>query len=214
MMTKPVAITILFAGLILTADSLASERCRRIDVDYARNCGDVVNINSLHSLDEPGDCAIIDVMAKSRWNASGIVFEEGATYEIEVIGNDTYWCDSRIVSDADGWHIVDNDVPDAPKTAGDCPVGKTGKSIPGPAVELTGLNRLLRFLEPFRRGRADSNWFELTGIESGGKPFPIGTRASHTANRDAEFCSFANDLSFMYNDNSGNLSVMVTRAPR
>lgn len=174
---------VLFFCLIFIEQTVIADQCKQVNINYARKCGAVDNINNLNRLLTPGDCAEIFVNAKSRWNATGISFEQDAIYKIEVVTNNNKqptWFDASIETNAEGW--------ESPQ------------------------NSLFSFFE-FARRREQENWFHLIGVTVGKSEhtFSIGTGIIHKAVHDGEFCSFANDSSFTYWNNRGSLPVRITR---
>ncbi len=128
------------------------------------------------------------VFAYKKFNHTGILFEKGKTYKIEVIGSDR-WNDGGIKQlDGKGW------------TRGDVKLGL--KEIP------------IKAMEPFRRVTVKgAKWFTLCGSigDDDEKAFVIGNRlAKYKATRSGEFCAFANDLDGYYGNNTGKLKIKVT----
>jgi len=70
-------------------------------------------------------------------------------------------------------------------------------------------------LAPFRRFRRvpDAPWFELIGAvgKSKSTTFRIGAGTTATMKTAGELLLYANDLPFMYWNNSGNIDVVVRR---
>ncbi len=127
----------------------------------------------------------VKINAESYWNASGLILEKGATYNFEV--------------------IEESDWKDAGKDA----------TAEGRIVPVTGFLAAMRSL-----ARApDQEYFYFMGALRGAcydgltceKQFPIGKETKFTAPADGEFCSFANDIPFMYWNNSGSIILEITR---
>lgn len=184
-----------FSPLQVKAHELSDEGCSQVIVDYERACGAIVELRSVYRLEKPGSCAEILVSAKSRWNASGILFQQGVSYRIEVVdGENPIWNDKKIEATAEGWCKE-------PNSKCQRPDGFKGW--------------IMRLMEPFRRS-PEHDWFYLMGAVGDGKadkpePFPIGLNRIVKPEVDGEFCSFANDLPFMYGNNSGSLKLKITR---
>jgi len=143
----------------LKAEQRSPETCEQVLVDYERDCGKVVGRRSLHSLEKSGDCAIIEINAKSRWNASGILFEKDVPYRITVFGgNEDFWCDASIKTTAEGWNL--SSLTNIPQTDNECTEGDESFSPPG---RLGGW--WIRFFEFFRRD-SERDWFHLMGKPS------------------------------------------------
>lgn len=70
-------------------------------------------------------------------------------------------------------------------------------------------------LAPFRRfrRRPDAPWFELIGAVGKSKKttFRIGLGTTVTVDTSGEILLYANDVAFMYWNNSGNVDVVVRR---
>ncbi|MEM7477073.1 MAG: hypothetical protein AAF483_18985 [Planctomycetota bacterium] len=122
-------------------------------------------------------------------NASGIVLRCGAHYQFTVDKCDT-WKDAKIVCSAGGW-----------------------TSNRAPAL----LRPLVKAAEKNRRFPS-ANWFELIGfVGNECKLIRIGCRGcgwSYRADRDGQFYAFANDLCRKYGNNSGCITLTVTRLPQ
>ncbi|NOX34179.1 MAG: DUF2235 domain-containing protein [Deltaproteobacteria bacterium] len=128
------------------------------------------------------------VFAYKKFNHTGILFEKGKSYKIQVIGDDK-WNDGGIKElDGKGW---DRDT-----------------------VQL-GLKEIaIASMEPFRRVTADgAKWFSLCGSigDDNNTAFVIGNLCeNYVATQSGEFCAFANDLDGYYGNNSGKLKIKVT----
>ncbi len=178
----------------LQAQEMSEEGCTQRIVDYQRDCGAVVGQQSLFRLEKPGDCAKIEIDAESRWNASGILFEKGVAYHIRVIGGkDAVWYDEDIEATAEGWCT------------------RPGSKCKRPG-ELKGW--IIGLMEPLRLF-SDHDWFYLMGAVAAEEyeQFPIGIEIKDPKkpNIEGEFCSFANDVSFKYGNNSRSLRLKITR---
>lgn len=183
---------VLHAAIVLFPVMAAAGNCPVIEPNYQRICG-TIDPQFLRQIDEVGGCFLMSVSAKSKWNASGIRFEHGLTYSIEVLdkealGKDQTWTDAGIETDAEGWTVQ----------------------------SLEDIGRLKRYfltlVEPLRRA-PEYDWFYLMGMvaEVGEEIFPIGKGAPHTVEKKSgEFCAFANDLPFKYGNNSGKLKIRVS----
>lgn len=196
---------------------MASENCIVPKMDYTRKCADISNLNNLPTLENAGDCATLTIEAKSHWNASGLRLEKGRRYQIEINENDQ-WCDASVVTNYKGWDIVKGgEVPGS----GACPQNKecgrcvNSKAVAGPDVDLGWFNNTLTKSTKWLRRAPDAELFTLIGITKGGhesgKPFEIQNLDEITVKSAAEFCAYANDLSLMYGNNSGQLTLKIKR---
>lgn len=183
-----------------------TEKCIHLNhIDYSRPCGSVDNLYDLHRL-QPGECAIMNVSAKSRWNASGLLLESGVKYdftELKTPGN--CWEDNGIVAKGDGWK-------NGGKIYSKCPTGDTEKEKVHESKWIIGVMEWLR-----RYPTAD--WFTLIGVTSKGgccsdmQEFVIGRELkAFTPDHNSEFCSYANDVNFMYWNNDKELSIKIERS--
>jgi hypothetical protein len=201
-------LTSILSFYIQANEAFPQGTCKRWDhVDYQRKCGEVPNVNSLLHLRQKDDCAIIEINAKSHWNASGILFEKDVPYTIEVIdGKNAKWKDTSIETTADGWCL-----PPKANKANEAKCEGTGDKA---------LDWVIGLLERFRRAPGH-DWFYLMGAVVAGdkKPldntmeFDIGveTKEPIIPPIEGEFCSFANDLSWTYYNNRGTLELQITR---
>ena len=190
----------ILCGLFFCLQVSAAEPvdCQSIEVDYERSCGEK-DYNELKTL-EAGECAKLIVNADSYWNASGLMFEKGAQYEIEAM-HEEYWCDASVKTDADGWS-VDEEIFEACETD----------------EEVTELSRFKKWLfvkaEKYRR-YPDANWFKLIGVNAGSSElsqFPVGSNYRYQPEKSGEFCAYANDLKMFYFNNRKSLKVKITRS--
>ena len=179
--------------------------CRVLEVDYSAACGDRDNLRSLAHLREANDCVLIEVDSKSRWNASGLLFEDGVTYRLDVQGDDPSWCDASVQSSPEGWKI-----PDEPGKSEFKKCHREGQVEFG-AFQIS----FLKFAKLLSRA-GDENLFTLMGATSDekAKPFKIGLGTEHEAKANGEFCSYANDTTFTYGNNEGTLLLRVTRTSK
>lgn len=131
-----------------------------------------------------GESATFPVRSADPYNWSGLGLERGATYRIEVVG-DQRWVDGDISCGPDGW---------------------TSDQLPWYS------EALVRHLELERRHPA-ANWFELIGAfeDDDRDLFRIGAATTVRAPRDTQLYAFANDLTNKYGNNHGSLTVTVTR---
>ena len=115
------------------------------------------------------------------------------------------WLDAEIETNAEGWipvPIIDGNSED-----------QMGK----PEVERDlGTRAFISLLSPFKR-IPKSRWFELIGVISNQEcnntltMFPIGLKRDYSPVYDSQFCAFANDHSWFYSNNSGELELIITR---
>ncbi len=166
--------------------------------DLDRDCGDLEG-QATYRLNGPGSDISTEVHlstevhAKSYWNAAGIIFEKGATYNIQVFDKEkATWTDKTVAAKpGKGWW---------PKK--------------GMALWLSELGRFFGFLRA-----PDKDLFILMGAIYGkcedgrtcAAHFTIGNGTDFTAPADGEFCAYANDIPFMYKNNSGAIIAQITR---
>lgn len=186
------SITFLIIVFAFPVLSMGQQKCEKIKPVYERNCGSL-KPTSLQRFKEIGECYEIEVRAASPWNASGLLFRPEEKYEIKVIDEKPIWKDGSI-----------DDVP------------PTGWDSDHPSLDGESLIKLfLLVTEPFRRD-SEQNWFYLMGATASVeyRQFPIGTSASYESNVVGEFCAFANDLHWKYDNNYGALNIRVTRVSK
>lgn len=128
---------------------------------------------------EVGEVATkIPVLARSRWNTTGLLIRPAQQYM--VTATDERWSDRHITSTAAGQ--------------------------PGVAIQ--------RFFKPFIRCRS-AQWFQLVAAVgySHRQLFPVGmaARINLKDGHEGELLFFANDVSFAYFNNSGQIHVNVLR---
>lgn len=175
--------------------------CTRLArIDYTRDCAAVDNLASLQRM-QTGECVIMRVNAKSRWNASGLMLERGAAYHISELDTpENCWQDASIVAKGEGW-----------KNGGDVYLAcDSDKKVQLKKKWTIGA------LEWLRR-YPEADWFTLIGMTgkagccTSEKEFIIGRETDFIPEQNAEFCAYANDLNFMYWNNSGELTIKIER---
>ncbi len=130
------------------------------------------------------------VFAYKKFNHTGIHFEKGKSYKIEVIESDKYkWNDGGVRElDGAGW---DRD-----------------------SVQLGLKEFAIAGMEPFRRVTEEGvRWFTLCGTigDDDKTAFVIGNcKENYIAIQSGEFCAFANDMDAYYGNNTGKLKIRVT----
>ena len=160
--------------------------------DLDRECGDLEG-QATYRLKHPGSKMFTEVHAKSYWNASGIIFEKGVTYNIQVFNPERAT-----------WKDASNDEPP----------NKGWWPKKGMALWLSELGRFIGFLRAPKK-----DLFVLIGAIYGkcddgrtcAAHFPIGNGTDFPAPADGEFCAYANDLPFTYGNNSGSITAQITR---
>jgi hypothetical protein len=127
------------------------------------------------------------VKAADKWNKTGIVLEKGKTYKFKARGE---WTDKDYPVNANGF--------------------TTKQYITKYPNILTGI--LMGFFENFRR-IPPAKWFALIGTigKTTKTNFVIGTETTYKAVEDGELFCFANDVSFAYDNNKGELELEVTK---
>ena len=149
----------------------------------ARVCGDFSNQVVKH-VNTCGSTATVE--ANQYWNNSGLLIEKDVKYRVEIEVNSA-WMDWNQPASAIGW--------------------KTAES---------GFTKLLR--KTFARD-TNNGLFYLMGAIHGkcedgracGYQFTIGNGIEFTADASGEFCTFANDLPFMYWNNEGAIKINILR---
>lgn len=204
------------------ADS-AADQCMKMKVEYERKCGITPNPNNFTRLIKAGACAEVTVLAKSHWNASTLLLEKDKRYRFEVIradgvsttdnGASAQWCDGSIVTDVQGWYIKDTGnqpgVAQCPKQCDKC---RQGKAVQGPAVNLGRVNNAMINSATWLKRKTDSRWFAMIGVVGGENTglFEIDNGLEYSSHVQGEFCSYANDVSFKYGNNSGAITLRIT----
>jgi len=132
-----------------------------------------------------GESHTCEVLARPKYNWSGVQLRAGATYTFFVPAGDT-WDDASITCGPEGWRSEDQ-----------------------PWYE----SWLFKTLKKFRRLK-NANWFALVGTlgDEDNDLFEIGDCSTpYVAPRDAELYLFANDMASKYDNNDGSLMVTITR---
>lgn len=139
-------------------------------------------------LDETKTSHTLEIMSRKKYNHTGIYFEKGKTYRIEVVGEGT-WSDASISND------------DVRKG-----LGWDRESVKKGLKEF-----IFKFKEDNRRV-PEAKWFELCGTikEDDSKAFRIGNSQDYSSEYNGEFCAFANDLDKAYGNNTGRLKIKLT----
>ncbi len=146
--------------------------------------GDSFHETTFPTLDV-NDSISVKVVADRKYNWSGIQVEQGAKYRFEADG---IWFDASIECDAAGWET------------------ETLGWVKEPIV---------RMFEDNRRC-PDANWFELIGAygDNDNDLFRLGSAVNGIeckAEKTAPLWLFANDLTYKYGNNRGDISVTITR---
>jgi hypothetical protein len=180
-----------FSLIIGTPFPVLADECTVIpNPDYERNCGDK-HPEFLTTL-EKRQCFIMDVKAISAWNASGIFLKKGV-YKFKVIGEEPHWTDGKIETSPKGWSIES--------------LKKENQE------DLSWIKKgFIKYTKWLRRAPGE-NWFHLIGFAASvvRQQFPIGSETTQKLNINGEFCAFANDLHWMYDNNKGSLQIKVVR---
>lgn len=217
--------------LLIVKPVLADQHCIKPKTDHQRGCADIGNVHNLPALAKAGDCAIIKLDSRSHWNASGLRLEKGYQYSFEVMPESDKWCDGEIGTDKNGWHITFagkksksyacKDIENKPDMANHenlkkyCDQCKVSVFYKDQAVKLSMAENILVKSVDWLRRKPESELFALIGVVRGelyDAEFDISKlKETFSPAKDAEFCAYANDLSFMYGNNSGSLSLKITR---
>ena len=130
-----------------------------------------------------------EVLAKLKYNWSGVQMSKDARYTFSVTDGDT-WADASILCGPAGW------------VSEDLPWYKEG---------------VVKLMERYRR-LPDANWFALVGAwgdedgEDGDNLFLIGDSGNEfVAKYSIDLYLFANDMTSKYDNNDGSLMVTITR---
>jgi len=158
-----------------------------VKTDPRRTVGDG---DEIHPSAQPIELAVgeshqCEVLARHKYNWSGVRLLKGASYTCTVVDGDT-WKDGGMECGPGGWQ------------SDELPWYKEG---------------IVDFAERFRRVE-EANWFALVGalgdeddnlivIGDANEPFVV--------KKDADFYMFANDMPSKYENNDGSLIVTVTR---
>jgi len=166
-----------------------TDRKISIAVDNHRDCGDLDGRRT-HRLERRGEKVEITVNAESYWNASGLVLEKGVRYTISPKPN-SIWKDWGKEAGVEGWE-----------------------------PESGFLKWFMSWARPLVRS-PDEKLFQLMCLiwhrcgdssRSCVTQFPIKTPGrTILPSMDGEFCAYANDLPFMYWNNSGEISLVIER---
>lgn len=186
-------ITVVFGLLTWKLQGVPEKDSTEINtVDFNRDCGDL-DKQATYRLKRSGSHRSTKVHAASYWNASGIIFEKGVTYNIRVINpkQATWKDDDHEPSPHEGWELKEG--------------------------WLLSLSKFAQFVGILRAPEQDL--FVLMGALFGrcedgrtcAAHFPIGNGADFTAPADGEFCAYANDLQVTYWYNSGSVIARITR---
>lgn len=159
---------------------------------------------------QPGQSETVEISARKPWNYTGIYLLADGKYSFTAKGQ---WFDKKIVSGPDG----------VAKTSliGQALRGGIGAIM----YSLQWLYRLLPFGHDaeflFTKRVHGANWFELVGTIANGTPgqhkgladetFVIGSARSHKVHRSGYLYCFANDAWQMYFNNTGRITLTVTR---
>lgn len=184
-------ITIIFAGLFSKLEDLPYPKPSKW---VKRDCGDL-DRQATYQLKRPGSNLLTEVHARSYWNPTGIIFEKGVTYNIQAF---FFYPEQAIWKDA--------------------------SHNPSPKIGWWPEEGLVLWLSEFARfvgilRAPDQKLFVLMGALYGkcedgrmcARHFKIGNEVDFTAPADGEFCAYANDLPFMYGNNSGSISARIIR---
>jgi hypothetical protein len=131
-----------------------------------------------------GGRATFPVRAADLYNWSGVRLQRGASYRVEVVG-DQRWIDGGVTADAEGW---DSSV---------LPFFK---------------ETIVKRFEDNRRVPT-ANWFALIAAvdDEDTALFKVGKRGEFTAPEDGDLYAFANDLKGKYGNNQGQITATVER---
>ncbi len=158
----------------------------KVDPRRQVNSGDEIDPSALPVELGVGQSHRCEVLAKPKYNWSGVRLVEGASYICTVAKDDT-WKDGKVR---------------------DCgPGGWKSDELPWYQ------EGIVQFAERFRR-LPDVNWFALVGAlgDEDDELFLIGDkREPFTAPRDVDLYLFANDMPSKHDNNKGTLMVTITR---
>ncbi len=130
------------------------------------------------------------IFAYMKFNHTGILFEKGKSYTIEVVSKAAHKWNDGGIKDLDG------------------------KGWDRGSVKLGMQELAIATMEPFKRVTGNgAKWFTLCGSigDNDDKAFIIGNKlTNYVATHSGEFCAFANDLDGFYGNNTGKLKIKVT----
>ena len=132
---------------------------------------------------EIGTSITTPILARKEWNNTQIRLVAGEEYHLKASGQ---WTDWYIVCDADGW-----------------PSGLSNL--------LFGLNLLSEATKGFRRVPEERLFTLIGSIDQKAPYFRIGVEASISPQSTGTLYCFANDVSFMYWNNFGEIQLTITR---
>lgn len=158
-----------------------------IQIDPRREVrsGDAINPSAPARALEVGESHTCTVLARPRFNWSGVRLTAGATYAFSVPAN-ARWKDGGMECGPAGWET---------------------KALPWYKEGIVNMFESRRRLK-------DANWFALVGAlaDEDDELFLIGDCSkSYVATKDADLYMYANDMPSKYNNNDGQLQVTVTR---
>ena len=198
-----------------TQTVFAGPYCLQTRMDYERRCADVSSPNRMPTLRNPNDCAIVNIASQSRWNASNLRLEANKKYTLEVIGGRSdKWCDASVVTDYQGWDIEEGgNKPGSMACPAECEKCRPRDAVAGPHVNLGVFGNIVIKASKLLRRQPDRKLFALIGFVKGEgyeEIFNITNSLEFSPRRDAEFCAYANDVSFFYGNNSGSLQLKIS----
>ena len=159
-----------------------------IKIDPRRSVfpGDQLHSTALPLKLEVGESHIFEVIARSKYNWSGVQLKAGAEYTFSVPEN-AKWQDGSMECGAEGWQSEE------------LPWYKEG---------------FVKAFEGHRRLK-DANWFALVGAlgDEDDEIFLIGDCSlPYTSSREADLYLFANDMESKYSNNNGSMMVTIKRS--
>lgn len=131
----------------------------------------------------PGEIKTMMIIAKKQWNDTHIIMRKSESYNFKSSG---LWKDLDIVRDANGYKSLEAD---------------------------SRIQKILMQSTEWLRRLPTSDWFKLIGSINHNKKtfFEIGSEATIDIKEEGLFSCFANDLSFMYGNNSGEIELTIKR---
>ncbi len=209
---------ILLTAAFTTDMVSAADQCLKIDTAPRKSCADLSELQNFPPL-EKGQCATVTFSAKDKNGVAKMRLLGNNRYQITIDKREgEQWCDASIVTTHEGWHHATNG--NSPRSA-TCPVQCSEKYCPpgsnkgtlGPAVRLDTITRLFVKMSRWLRRHPESDLFSLF-VSLQGKGYDRETQYSDpypvTPDVDVQLCAYANDVFFMYGNNSGILRLRIT----
>lgn len=168
----------------------------------------------------PAPSLTFPVHAAVRWNPSDFAIQEGETYNISVLGDQTgyssqFWNDGGIRVNAEGYQSYFDSISNCYVALGRCRnyLKKRRRLQDTNWMALScAVGSFVRPLTEIKDGEEESyKWMPLDEAELAYTAFPVGRTVSFRAVNSGQLICFANDAYTLYWNNYGSLQVTVTR---